>query len=66
MRSQTVKAATGTEMYFGHAEHLHARRDARKFRERGRDVADEQREHGERGKPDAEALANERGEPLCP
>ena len=47
------------------AEHLHARRDARELRERRRDVADKQREHGKRGEANAEALADERREALA-
>ena len=48
-----------------YAEHLHTRSDAREFGERGRNIADEQGEHGKRGKANAEAFANERRKALA-
>ena len=48
-----------------HAEHLHARSDACEFGERGRNIADEQGEHGKRGKANAEAFTNERRKALA-
>ncbi len=59
--SQTTPAASGTEMYFEMPKSLKATRNPYKLRHDVAEVRDDERDHQQKGRPQAELFTNDIG-----